>query len=232
MEKKNVIAIIPARKGSKRLKNKNLLKLNGKPLIQWTIDESKKAKSIDELIVSTDSELVMTISEENGVDVPFLRPDEFSNDSATSIDVIFHALEFFKNKGVTFRHCMLLQPTSPLRSYQDIEEAFRLIDGNTLSVVSVCEVEHSPIWSNTLPEDMSMKDFIPEEAKNKRSQDLPKHYRLNGAIYVANVDYLYANNGFIGSNTKAFLMPKERSIDIDDELDFLIAQEVQKKMLK
>jgi CMP-N-acetylneuraminic acid synthetase len=229
MKRERVLAIIPARKGSKRLVNKNLLSLNGKPLIEWTINEAQKATCISELIVSTDSLEIKKFSETKGVHVPFLRPEEFSGDTATSIDVVFHALEFFKNKGITFEYCLLLQPTSPLRSDHDIENAFNLLNETTEGVVSVCELDHSPLWSNTLPDDGSMKHFLSDEIKNKRSQDLEPYYRLNGAIYIASVDYLYQNQSFIGEKTKAYIMPKDRSVDIDDEIDFFTAEHLLKK---
>lgn len=218
--KKTVLAIITARGGSKRLPGKNILDLNGKPLIAWTIEAAKKSLYIDKLIVSTDDNKIANISKQYGAEVPFLRPDELSSDTTISIDVVFHAIKFFKEKNIRFKYILLLQPTSPLRISEDIDNAFKMIDDNTKAIVSVCETEHSPLWSNTLPENLSMKDFIIPEIKNKRSQDLPKYYRLNGAIYIAEVDYLIKHNEFFGINTKAFIMPQERSVDIDNEVDF------------
>jgi N-acylneuraminate cytidylyltransferase/CMP-N,N'-diacetyllegionaminic acid synthase len=113
-----------------------------------------------------------------------------------------------------------LQPTSPLRLSSDIDNVFNALTEDFKAIVSVCETEHSPLWSNTLPKDLSMKNFIRPEIKNKRSQDLPKYYRLNGAIYISEVDYFIQNNGFFGDKTKAFIMPTERSIDIDTAVDF------------
>jgi N-acylneuraminate cytidylyltransferase/CMP-N,N'-diacetyllegionaminic acid synthase len=114
----------------------------------------------------------------------------------------------------------LLQPTSPLRTVEDIDKAIITLNNKTKAVVSVCETEHSPLWSNTLPEDLSMKNFIRSEVKNKRSQDLPKYYRLNGAIYIAETKYFYKNNGFLGDKTNAYVMSQQNSVDIDTELDF------------
>ena len=219
---KKILAIITARAGSKRLPNKNILDLAGKPLIAWTIDEAKKSKYIDKLIVSTDSEKIAEISKKYGTEVPFMRPKELADDNATSIDVIKHAIEFLgKDK---FDYILLLQPTSPLRTIDEIDNAIEMLDDNTKAVVSVCETEHSPLWSNTLPEDLSMKNFIRSEVKNKRSQDLPKYYRLNGAIYIAETKYFYKNNGFLGDKTKAYIMPQQSSIDIDSEIDFKLCE--------
>ncbi len=109
---------------------------------------------------------------------------------------------------------------SNIKITENIENAFKLMNNETKSVVSVCETEHSPLWSNTLPSDLSMTDFIRPELKNVRSQDLPKYYRLNGAVYIADIEYLIENNGFFGDRTKAFIMPQERSVDIDNYIDF------------
>jgi len=221
---KKVLAIIPARGGSKRLPGKNIMDLNGKPLIAWTIEAAKKSQYIDKLIVSTDDEKISTISKKYGAEVPFIRPKELSSDTANSIDVIFHAINFYKEKSIEFEYILLLQPTSPLRITKDIDNAFKMISNDTKALVSVCETEHSPLWSNTLPDDLSMKDFIRPKIKNKRSQDLPKYYRLNGAIYISKIEYLKENNGFLGKNTKAFIMPQERSVDIDSEVDYEICK--------
>jgi len=214
---KKILAVITARAGSKRLPNKNILDLAGKPLIAWTIDEAKKSKYIDELIVSTDSKKIAEISKYYGAEVPFMRPLKLAIDTADSISVLKHSIEFFKNK---FDYILLLQPTSPLRTVKDIDKAIIILNNKTKAVVSVCETEHSPLWSNTLPEDLSMKNFIRSEVKNKRSQDLPKYYRLNGAIYIAETKYFYKNNGFLGDKTKAYIMSQQNSVDIDTELDF------------
>jgi CMP-N,N'-diacetyllegionaminic acid synthase len=226
---KKVLAVIPARGGSKRLPNKNILDLAGKPLIAWTIEAAKKSKYIDTLIVSTDSQKIAKVCEKYGAKVPFMRPKELATDTANSIDVILHAIDFYKKLGLNYEYIILLQPTSPLRTAEDIDDAFESFGEDTKAVVSVCETEHPPLWSNTLPEDLSMKDFIRLKIKNKRSQDLPTYYRLNGAIYIADVEYMKINNGFIGEKTKAFIMPQERSVDIDSMVDFYFTEYLIKK---
>jgi CMP-N-acetylneuraminic acid synthetase len=220
---KKVIAIIPARGGSKRLPNKNILNLKGKPLIAWTINAIKDIQldgyDID-TIVSTDDDKIASVAKEYGSEIPFIRPSELSTDLASSMDVIKHALTFLEKEGRNYDIILLLQPTSPLRTKQDIEEVLKLIDKSKKAIISVTEVDHSPLWSNTLPKDLSMNGFIRDEVRNKRSQDLPTYYRLNGAIYCSYVSYFYDNDGFLGKNTYAYIMPRERSIDIDTELDF------------
>lgn len=218
---KKILAVITARGGSKRLPNKNILELAGKPLIAWTIDEARKSKYIDKLVISTDSEKIATVSKKYGAEVPFIRPANLSNDNAESVSVLKHAIGFYKEE---FDYIMLLQPTSPLRTVIDIDSAIEMLNDETKAVVSVCKTDHSPLWSNTLPQDFSMKDFIREEVKNKRSQDMPTYYRLNGAVYISEVRYFYKNNSFIGVDTKALVMKKDSSIDIDEGLDLIMAE--------
>jgi CMP-N,N'-diacetyllegionaminic acid synthase len=221
IKNKSVLAIIPARKGSKRLVGKNMLDLKEKPLIAWTIEEALKSKYIDNIIISTDDENIINLSKQyKGINVPFVRPKELSSDKATSLDVVLHALNYYSSIDKNFDYVMLLQPTSPLRKSKDIDYSIEELSEEVKSVVSVCETEHSPLWSNILPDNKSMKNFLSKEFLNLRSQDLPKYYRLNGAIYISEVKYLVKEKGFFGDQTKAYTMPIERSIDIDDEIDF------------
>ena len=154
-----------------------------------------------------------------------MRPAELANDTASTIDVIFHAINWLKEyENYRSEYILLLQPTSPLRIAEDIEGAIRMLkDKNARAVVSVCETDHHPWWSNTLPGSDNMKDFLRPEILNKRRQDLPVFYQLNGAIYLADTDYLHECNGFLGPDTFAYKMSKERSIDIDSEMDFKLA---------
>lgn len=214
---KKILAVITARGGSKRLPNKNILDLDGKPLIVWSIDEANKSKYIDKIIVTTDSKEISEISKVAGAEVPFLRPSLLASDNADTFSVLKHSIEFYKG---LYDYVILLQPTSPLRTVFHIDSAIELLNEKTKAVVSVSEVDHSPLWSNTLPENMSMKDFIRKSVKNIRSQDLPKYYRLNGAVYISEINYFYLEEGFLGPRSKAFLMSQLSSIDIDTELDF------------
>jgi len=217
---KKILAIIPARKGSKRLPFKNILDLNGKPLIAWTFEEVAKSNLIDRILVSTNDENIINLTKNYKVEAPFKRPVKLSGDKVSTYEVIIHAIDFYKSKNILFDYILLLQPTSPLRKCVDIDNAIKLLNKNTYAVVSVCETEHSPLWANSLPRNLSMKSFIKPEIKNKRSQDLPIYYRLNGAIYISEIEYFIKNNGFLGDKTKAYIMPKSRSIDIDTKIDF------------
>jgi CMP-N-acetylneuraminic acid synthetase len=228
-------AIITARGGSKRLPKKNILELAGKPLIAWTIEAAKNCSKIEDVIVTTDSEEIVKVAIEFGARVPFKRPEELSNDTATSFDVVKHCLDYLNEiEDKQVEYLVLLQPTSPLRSTEDIEKAIELLElKNASAVVSVCSTEHSPLWSNTLDETLSLDSFLRDEVKNTRSQDLPAYYRLNGAIYVCKVeDFLKEKTFFLSKNNFAYVMSTESSVDIDTQLDFLVADFLLKKKIE
>jgi len=218
---KTFLAIVPARGGSKRLPRKNILDLNGKPLIAYSIEAGLQSKYIDKVIVTSDDEEILNISKEFGADI-IKRPDELASDTATSFDAIKHTIENVDK----YDYIILLQPTSPLRSAVQIDEAIELFKTKEANaVVSVCEMDHSPLWSNTLPQDASMQGFLRDEVLNKRSQDLEKYYRLNGAIYICKTDKLLEEKSFfLKENIFAYVMDRESSIDIDEEIDFKIAE--------
>lgn len=219
---KRVIAIIPARGGSKRLPGKNIKLLDNKPLISWSIDAALKSKYIDRVIVSTDCNDIAKVSKEFGADIPFLRPQELAGDNAGTNGVILHALEQIEED---YDYVVILQPTSPLRHTSDINGLLESFDDHTEGVVSVCPCEHSPLWSNTLPNDMNMGSFFPESVIGKRSQDLPDYFRINGSVYAFKVDSFIMLKGiYYSDRVKAYCMPIERSVDIDTIADFNIAE--------
>jgi len=219
------LALIPARGGSKGLKDKNIRLLNNKPLLAYTIEAAKESRIFDRIIVSTDSEKIAVVALKYGAEVPFMRPKELATDTASSMDVLIYTIELLQESNDKYDYVALLQPTSPLRTSQDIVGAVNLlIEKNANSVVSVCKVEHSPLWSNTLPEDLSLKDFIRPEIRNLRRQDLPIFYRLNGAIYIVKVSYILESKDFFGQESYAYIMPVNRSVDIDTELDLVLAE--------
>ena len=220
---KTFLAIIPARGGSKRLPRKNILDLCGKPLISWSIEAALKSKYISKVVVSSDDEEILNISSNFGADI-IKRPYELANDTATTFDAIKHTI----NNLEKYDYIVLLQPTSPLRNEKHIDEAIELLEEKQAdAIVSVCEMDHSPLWSNTLPKDGNMKNFLRDEVLNKRSQDLEKYYRLNGAVYICKTDKLLENKSFfLKDNIFAYIMDRKSSIDIDEEIDFLFAQKV------
>jgi len=218
---KTFLAIIPARGGSKRLPRKNVLNLCGKPLIVYSIEAGLKSKYISKVVVSSDDEEILQISQNFGADV-IKRPDNLATDTATTFDTIEHAI----NSLEKFDYIILLQPTSPLRNEKHIDEAIELLNQrNVDAIISVCETEHSPLWCNTLNEDLNMADFLSKELLDKRSQDLPKYYRLNGAIYICKTEKFLNNRGFFLENSIiAYMMDKKDSVDIDEEIDFKLAE--------
>ena len=221
---KKILAIIPARSGSKGLKDKNIKELNGKPLINYTIEAAIKSNIFDDIIVSTDSEEYGEIAKKAGANVPFLRPTKFSEDTSTTNQVIEYTLEKIKIEGKSYDYFMILQPTSPLRNYRDIQRAIKLLfDKKGTSIISVCESEYSSQLMNILDETLSMSSFLSRE-NNKRRQEFTKEYRLNGAIYLCEVDQFLESKSFYGEKSYAYIMEKVNSIDIDDELDFKIAE--------
>lgn len=223
-----ILAIIPARGGSKRLPGKNIKVLNGKPLVQWTIESAIGVDEVKRVVVSTDSQEIADISMKAGAEVPFLRPGELATDTSSTSDVIKHTLDFYKNIGEEYDFILLLQPTSPLRNVLHNKQAIELLKSKRAdAVVSLCECEHSPLWANTLADDLSMNNFIRDELKATRSQDLPKYYRLNGAIYLSRVTRFYQEKSlFLSSNIYGYKMNNESSVDIDHELDFLLAETI------
>lgn len=227
-DNKRFLAVIPARGGSKRLPRKNILDLAGKPLISWTIEAARKSKYIDDIIVSTDDEEIAKVAASCDVGVA-IRPDFLATDTANSLDVVLHAIE---SQNSNYDYILLLQPTSPLRNNNHINEAIELLfEKNADAVISVCETEHSPLWANVLPENGNMDNFLVSDVKNKRSQDLPSFYTLNGALYLVDKNKLKTEKSFfLDRNTYAYRMDREDSIDIDTLLDFQIADLIMNKV--
>ncbi len=218
------IAVITARSGSKGLKDKNIKRLHGKPLMAYSIEAAHMSECFDCIHVSTDSEEYAQIAKEYGAEVPFLREEELASDSADCWDAVRDVLCKYEKMGQKFDRVMLLQPTSPLRTAGDIQNAFSLIEEkNAEAVIGVCEMEHTPLWCNTLPEDGNMKAFQSPEYERPRQQ-LPVYYRINGAIYLVNVAFLMKHGNLYDKDSYAYIMPNERSVDIDNMVDFLMVE--------
>jgi N-acylneuraminate cytidylyltransferase len=218
---KGVLALIPARGGSKGLPRKNILSVGRKPLIAWTIEAALKSNIIDQVVLSSDDDEIIEISKAWGCSVPFRRPKHLANDTASSIDVVLHAIDQLPG----FDYVILLQPTSPLRTDSDIDGAFnQLKSTGAPSCVSVCETEQSPYWMYFLEDDKKLHAILPLHLSASRRQDLPTIYVLNGAIYIARVDWLLKTKSFITDDTVAYVMSQHNSIDIDTAEDFEIFQ--------
>lgn len=222
-----ILALVPARGGSKGLPGKNILPLGGKPLIAWTIEAALGSRFISECIVSTDNEEIASVARAAGASVPFLRPANLADDTASSLDVVLHTLEWAKGQGKKYDTLLLLQPTSPLRTAEDIDSALDLFSGTNLkSCVSICETEHSPYWAFSLDDAGRLHEILPTPEKSSRRQDLPVTYQANGALYIENLEWLLEKKTFIARETIGFVMPCIRSVDIDSALDMLVAEAI------
>ena len=218
------IAVIPARSGSKGLKDKNIKDLCGKPLLAYTIEAAIESGKYEKVHVSTDSDLYADIARKYGADVPFLRRTDLAGDKASSWDALRYVVKEYEILGDKFDTITLLQPTSPLRDADDIKAAFKLFEDKCAnSVVAVCQVDHSPLACNTLPEDRSLNGFL-DINKVGRRQDMGAFYRINGAIYIQKTELLMNEVSIYGEGSYAYIMDKRHSVDIDDEMDFLFAQ--------
>lgn len=228
-----LIAIIPARGGSKGLKDKNIRELNGKPLLAYSIEAAVSSRLFDTVHVSTDSKRYAEIAEAYGADEPFLRDAQNAGDSSSSWDAAREVLHKYGRRGKHFDICVLLQPTSPLRTADDIKAAYALFRTKKAdSLTSVTEVDHPIQWSFKLDDSCSMRDFAASPHKNSRRQDLEKHYRENGAIYIVGTsNILDSSFEFYTDRCAAYIMDRERSIDIDTLQDFIIAETSMKARL-
>ncbi len=221
------IAIIPARSGSKGLKDKNIRKLHGKPLLAYSIEAASCSGMFDKIFVSTDSPQYAEIATSLGADASFLRSKKNSSDTAGSWDAVREVIDKLRDCGERYDEIMLLQATSPLRTAEDIKKAVEVMhEKNAKAVVSMTECDHSPIWCGTLPPDGRMDDFAKNEYKGLPRQSLPTYYRYNGAIYLVTDEELYNTSHMFEHDCYAYVMPPERSIDIDTALDFLIAETI------
>lgn len=216
----SILALIPARGGSKGIPRKNIREMAGKPLIAWTIDAARACGGIDAVVVSTEDEEIAAVSSAAGAEVPFLRPAALAADETPGIDPVLHALEMLPQYDAV----LLLQATSPLRTTADIEGLLALAEmRGAPAVVSVCEPEDHPDWMYHLNGAGQLKPLFPASDVTRR-QDLPPVYSLNGAMYFARTDWLRAHRGFLGPETLGYPMPADRSVDIDGPLDWRIAE--------
>ena len=221
------IAIIPARSGSKGLPDKNIRLVNGKPLIAYTIEAALQSGCFDTVHVSTDSEKYAEIAREYGADEPFLRSPELASDMASSWDAVREVLAKYSALGKTFDTMMLMQPTSPLRTAQDVKDAYALMqEKNAKSVIAVCEVDHSPLWCDMIPDSGNMKGFGRKDIAWVTRQELRPFYRVNGSMYLLSVDgvSIPADDRIYEDDCYALFMDRKKSVDIDSEDDLAMVE--------
>lgn len=221
-----IIAVIPARGGSVGIKKKNIRNLNGKPLIAYTIEKALACKLLDRVIVSTDDDEIAKIAKKYGAEVPFLRPKELALNTTPMLPVIKHAVEYIENhekKLIDF--VVLLDPTAPFRSVDDIENCIKkLMESGADTVLTVCEAEHNPYFVMVELEDDKMVPLLRIKKTITRRQDAPKVYRINAGVYAIKRDIVMKKSTVFTKNTRVVLMPHERSVHIDHEIDLKFAE--------
>lgn len=220
-----LLALIPARRGSKRIPGKNIRLLGGKPLINWTIDVAQQVSEISEILVSTDDPIIAAVAKESGANVPWLRPDYLATDYATSVDVAIHALDWYESESGAVDGLLLLQPTSPFRTQATIRRGIKLFKSqNYPSVIAVSPVRDHPMWTFK-KEGEFLAPFMENHGVGIRSQDLEPAFVVNGGFYLISPAELRKRKSFIGDKLVPFICETfPESLDIDSEIDFELAE--------
>lgn len=221
--KNKLLALIPARGGSKGIKNKNIITLNGFPLISYSIKASLGSRYIDDTVVTTDSDEIASIAKRYGASVPFMRPSMLASDRAKTIDAVLHSIKMFEKMGKYFDILVLLQPTQPLRTAEDIDKAIEMFfEKNKKGLVSVCPVEEHPILIRSIDENSNLTALLKKNSTCRR-QDMEDYYRVNGCIYINQIAGLSKETSF-NDNPVGFIMDRSHSVDIDEMKDLYIAE--------
>ena len=219
-----ILGIITARGGSKGVPGKNIKLLGGKPLIVYTIEAAKKSGVFDRIILTTDDPKIAEVAKKWGAEVPFLRPAELATDTARPEHVLQHAVGYLSSNGFNADVIVLIQPTSPFVLAGDIDGAIKkMFETKAGSCIGVCEISERPEWMYQIKRKTPFL-FLSGSGTKKRSQELPKLYKINGAVYVVKREVLMNKNKIIDDNSDIFIMPRERSVDIDELIDFKLAE--------
>jgi N-acylneuraminate cytidylyltransferase/CMP-N,N'-diacetyllegionaminic acid synthase len=221
-----MLSIIPARGGSKGLPGKNIRPLCGIPLIAYTLDAALKSKAVDRVIVSTDDDRIAQIAKRYGAEIPFLRPKKLAQDSSLAIDNYIYTLDRINaENSIQYDEFVVLQPTSPLRTAADIDDAARLFrEKNADSVISVCQAPHPPQWAKKVDSSGLLKNYYGMHTGDKNRQDLVPAFVPNGAIFILKLSIIKFHRSYYTDKTYAFIMARERSVDIDSSMDFEFAE--------
>jgi CMP-N,N'-diacetyllegionaminic acid synthase len=232
---KSIVAIVPARGGSKGLPGKNIREMCGKPLIAWSITQATESRYIDEVLVSTDSQAIADAAVKYGAIAPFLRPEYLAADTSSSIDVLLHAIDHLAQSGRAYDYVVLLEPTSPLRDVADIDGAIELLmnTGEAESVVGVTKAEGShPAYLFSLGNKI-LRPMLGSQPTGLRRQDLQgEYYYLEGSVYVSSVPALTKHRSFYHSNAAAWVVERYKSIEIDELCDFIAAEALMKAKIE
>ena len=228
-EDKKILVLIPARGGSKGIPGKNIKELHGHPLIAYTISEARNSKYVDDVVVSTDSPDIARVSRLYGARVPFMRPAELSGDKAKSVDALVHAVKTLQDMGNVYSVVVLLQPTSPLRRSNEIDEALEVFfDHGEMGLVSVCHVAENPVLTRRFDKYGVLHPLLPMSSTVRR-QDMPSFYHVDGAIYINSASDISSELS-LNDNPIGYQMPEGRSLDIDEIEDFIRAEEILRKL--
>lgn len=229
-----ILTLVNARGGSKGVPRKNIVPIAGKPLIAWTLEAAQKAESVRRLIVSTDDPEIAEVARRWGAEVPVLRPPELAQDDTPQVHVVLHILEYLETShGYRPDYVLLLQPTSPLRSPEDIDGAVELaLRCDAESVVSVCEARSHPYWCRRLTPDGKLLPFVEAALWSVSRQQLPKAYQFNGAIFLVRRESVVEKRAFVTGDSLAYVMPRERSLDIDDTWDLHVARLIMENLVE
>ena len=229
---RRVIAVIPARGGSKGLPGKNIRPLLGKPMIAWSIEQALNTPEIDTVVVTTDSEEIASVARDYGAEVPFLRPHELSTDEAMSIDVVMHCLEFYRTqRNQEFDYVLLLEPTSPLRECDDLSKIISLLRSREMeanAVISVGEVQEHPMSQFIMEEKKYLQELIIDCKTETRRQDKPVFYISYGGVYLVKNDVLLSEKSFYPHRSLGFPLKRYQNYDVDDLYDFIALEAVMK----
>lgn len=229
-----IVGLVTARGGSKSIPRKNVKPLAGKPLIAWTIEAALQSCGLNRVIVSTDDNEIAQVAQEWGAEAPFMRPSELAQDDSPHIAAVEHAIRWLATHDNAHPdYIMTLQPTSPLRTAGDIDAAIQIAETHTaIAVVSVCEMSRHPYLSKRILPDGTLADFVSSDIAYMRRQALPPAYVLNGAIYLNCCESLLHNQTFLPQGTYAYIMPLERSLDIDTPWDLYLADLILKDRMR
>lgn len=226
-----VLAIIPARGGSKGLPGKNLRPLHGKPLVAWPVSAALGCSSVNLVIISTDDPAIADAARAAGAEVPFMRPAYLASDTASSMDVVLHALDTLESQGQVFEFVVLLEPTSPLTESSDVETALSMLKGSgdlADSIVGVCRVESTHPEYDVRRNDQGLITpyAVPDFQSLRRRQDIEKLYFLEGSLYISRVDAFRQHRSFYHHRTLGYEVPRWKSIEVDDIFDFIMVEAV------
>ena len=236
--KKKILGLILARGSSKSIKNKNIINFCGKPLISWTINSALKSKLLNDVVLSTDSKQIAKVGKKFGAQVPFIRPSKLAKDTTPSIDAVLHAIKWFKRKKIFYDLVVLLEPTSPLRDNNDIDRSIKkIIKRKGESLVSTSKAEKlnpAYLYSKTKLEKIRpIKSYTKQGGyKYIRRQDLDDIYFSEGTIYISKVKTLLKKKTFFHKETLMYVLPKWKSLEIDDKLDLILAEAIIKNKRK